>query len=75
MSVNIVVLLLPVGQVYETILQHSSNKCEQQCSLESSYVIVRDRLGVDVLADGVVPVVHHVVVGVVIPGQTSHVTL
>ena len=72
MSVNIVVLLLPVGQVYETILQHSSNKCEQQCSLESSYVIVRDRLGVDVLADGVVSVVHHVVVGVVVPKQTSH---
>ena len=72
MSVNIVVLLLPVGQVYEAILQNSSNKCEQQCSLESSYVIVRDRLGVDVLADGIVSVVHHVVVGVVVPEQTSH---
>ena len=34
-----------------------------------SYVIVRDWLGVDVLADGVVPVVHQVVVGVVVPGQ------
>ena len=40
-----------------------------------SYVVVRDRLGVDVLADSVIPVVHHVVVGVVIPDQTSHSTL